>query len=81
MFEKIKTFKLVRLHKNKYHIRNQYGRFSGNRCAYCQIYNGEILNFKCILCHFCTHLIYQTKCVTMFIVSYTILVKLQSDPS
>ena len=67
------------MHKNKYHIRNQHGRFSGNRCAYCHIYHGEILNFKCLLRHFCATLIYQTKCVTMYIVFHTILVKLQSN--
>ena len=81
MFEKIKTFKLVRLHKNKYHIRNQHGQFSGNRCAYCHNYHGEISNLKCMLRHFCTTLIYQTKCVTMYIVCYTNLVKLQLNPS
>ena len=41
MFEKIRTLKLVSLYKNKY-IRDQHGQFSGNRCAYCQIYHGEI---------------------------------------
>ena len=81
MFEKIKTLKLVRLHENKYHIRNQHGRFSAHQCAYCQIFHGEILNFKCILRHFCITWIYQTKCVTMYIVCHTILVELQSDPS
>ena len=48
MLEKIKTRKLVMLHTNKSHIRNQHGRFSGNRYAYCHIYHGEILNFKCL---------------------------------
>ena len=77
-----KIWKLVTLHKNKYNIHNQHGnRFSGNWCAYCHIYHGEISNFKCILLHFCTTLIYQIKCVTMYIVCHTMLVKLQSNPT
>ena len=67
--------------RNKYDIRNQHGRLSRNRCEYYHIFYGEVFNFKYIILHICTTLIGQTKCVTMYIVCHTILVKLQSNPS